>query len=193
MRCKYYCDYCGMAFDTADECKRHEIVELAEKEKERRRKTIAAAKTKIAKLAQDESVSDDAFLEELDKLTKDMLNSAEIKHTATTPIDSVKDIFTADKKIPSLSYDGQLDSLSSSISRIVNEFQNRIENRAKASSDEKKDAKSDSDCKPKVTTTYWVNGEEVDKDTFRKASLEFGSDDGIADITDITEAIRDLF
>lgn len=193
MRCKYYCDYCGMAFDTADECKRHEIVELAEKEKERKRKAIAATKVKIADLMKRSDITDEDFIKELDKLTKGMVDSAATKYTGTIPIDGVNNIFTADKNIPSLSYDGALDSLSSSINRIVNEFQDRIEKRAKVSNDEKKNAKSDSGCKPKVTTTYWVNGEEVDKDTFRKASLDFGNNDGIADITDIAEAIRDLF
>ena len=176
MRCKYYCDYCGMAFDTADECKRHEIVELAEKEKERKRKTIAAAKTKIAELTKRDDMTDEDFIKELDKLTKEMLNSAEIKPTVTMPVVNVDDI-------------GPLESLSSTINKMVNEFQDRIEKRAKAG----EDVKFDSDLKPKVTTTYWIDGKEVDEDTFRKASLDFGGNDGIADITDITEAIRDLF
>lgn len=176
MRCKYYCDYCGMAFDTEDECKRHETIELAEKEKERKRKTIAAAKTKIAELTKRDDMTDEDFIKELDKLTKEMLNSTTIRPTATIPVVNVDNI-------------GPLESLSSSINKMVNEFQDRIEKRAKAGGD----VKFDSDRKPKVTTTYWINGKEVDEDTFRKASLDFGSNDGIADITDITEAIRDLF
>ena len=180
MRCKYYCDYCGMAFDTADECKRHEIVELAEKEKERKRKTIAAAKTKIAELTKRDDMTDEDFIKELDKLTKEMLNSTAIKPTATMPVINVDNI-------------GPLESLSSSINKMVNEFQDRIEKRAKVCGDGKEDVKFDSGRKPKVTTSYWIDGKEVDEDTFRKASLDFGSNDGIADITDITEAIRGLF
>lgn len=176
MRCKYYCDYCGMAFDTADECKRHETIELAEKEKERKRKTIAAAKTKIAELTKRDDMTDEDFIKELDKLTKEMLNSTTIKPTVTMPVVNVDNI-------------GLLESLSSSINKMVNEFQDRIETRAKAD----EDVKFDSDRKPKVTATYWIDGKKVDEDTFRKASLDFGSNDGIADITDITEAIRDLF
>ena len=86
-----------------------------------------------------------------------------------------------------------LESLSSSISKMVNEFQDRIEKRAKAGGDGTEDAKIDSDRKPKVTTSYWIDGKKVDENTFRKASLDFGSNDGIADILDIAEAIRDLF
>ena len=112
MRCKYYCDYCGMAFDTEDECKKHETIELAEKEKERKRKTIAAAKTKIAELTKRDDMTDEDFIKELDKLTKEMLNSTAIKSTATIPVVNVDNI-------------GSLESLSSSISKMVNEFQDR--------------------------------------------------------------------
>ena len=175
MRCKYYCDYCGMAFDTADECKRHETIELAEKEKERKRKTVAAAKTKIAELTK-RDMTDEDFVKELDRLTKEMLNCTTIKPTATMPIINVDSI-------------DPLESLSSSINKMVSEFQDRVEKRAKAG----EDVKFDLDCKPKVTTSYWIDGKKVDEDTFRKASLDFGGNDGIADITDITEAIRDLF
>lgn len=179
MRCKYYCDYCGMAFDTEKECKEHEAIELAEKEKERKRKAISAAKTKIAELTK-RDMTDEDFVKELDRLTKEMLSSTTIKPTATMPVINVDSI-------------DPLESLSSSINKIVNEFQDRIEKRAKASGDGKEDAEFDLDRKPKVTTSYWIDGKKVDEDTFRKASLDFGGNDGIADITDITEAIRDLF
>ena len=179
MRCKYYCDYCGMAFDTEKECKEHEAIELAEKEKERKRKAISAAKTKIAELTK-RDMTDEDFVKELDRLTKEMLSSTTIKPTATMPVINVDSI-------------DPLESLSSSINKMVSEFQDRIEKRAKVCGDGKEDVKFDSGRKPKVTTSYWIDGKKVDEDTFRKASLDFGSNDGIADITDITEAIRDLF
>ena len=180
MRCKYYCEYCGKIFETAEECKKHEAIELAEKEKERKRKAISAAKTKIAELTKRDDMTDEDFVKELDRLTKEMLNSTTIKPTDTVPIGNVDNIMP-------------LESLSSSINKMINEFQDRIEKRVKAVEDGKEDVKFDSDRKPKVTTSYWIDGKKVDENTFRKASLNFGSNDGIADIADIAEAICDLF
>ena len=205
MRCKYYCDYCGMAFDTEEECKEHEVIELAEKEKERKRKASAATKAKIAELAKRDDMTDEDFVKELDELTKDMrpnvfdldpdlFKPATFEFTTTTPMDEVKKVFDAGTKASSLSHRQMLDNLSSSIDKMVDELRDRIEKKAEVSASAKED--SEPKHKVKATTTYWVDGKEVDKDTFKKTTKDcgwdFGDDDNVK-LTDIAAAIRDLF
>lgn len=203
MRCKYYCDYCGMTFDTEKECKEHEAIELAEKEKERKRKASAATKAKIAELAKRDDMTDEDFVKELDEITKDMrpnvfvpdlLKPATFEFITTTPMDEVKKVFDAGTKASSLSHRQMLDNLSSSIDKMVDELRDRIEKKVEASAPARED--SEPKHKVKATTTYWVDGKKVDKDTFKKATKDcgwdFGDDDNV-ELTDIAAAIRNLF
>lgn len=201
MRCKYYCDYCGMAFNTEEECKEHEAIELVEKEKERKRKASAATKAKIAELAKRDGVTDEDFIKELDELTKDMrpdvfdlFTPAKTEPSTTSLADEVAKFFDAERGASSHSHREILDSLSSSLDKIVEKYQSRIEKKAEASAPAKED--SEPKHKVKTTTTYWVDGKEVDKDTFKKATKDcgwdFGDDDNVK-LTDIAAAIRDLF
>lgn len=202
MRCKYYCDYCGMAFDTEEECKEHEAIELAEKEKERKCKASVATKAKIAELAKREGMTDEDFIKELDELTKDMrpdvfdlFTPTKTEPSTTSLADEVAKFFDTGMGASSHSHREILDSLSSSLDKIVEKYQSRIEKKAEASAPIKGD--SEPKHKVKTTTTYWVDGKEVDKDTFQKATKgcgwDFGDDSGDIELTDIAAAIRDLF